>query len=45
MEAYDDPVEGAYQNLRTVAAGESISPMAFPDVALAVSDFLPERND
>ena len=45
VEAYDDPVDGAYRNLRTVAAGESISPRAFPDVVLAVSDFLPERND
>ena len=45
VEAYDDPADGAYRNLRTVAAGESISPRAFPDVVLAVSDFLPERND
>ena len=30
VEAYDDPVDGAYQNLRTVAPGESISPRAFP---------------
>lgn len=45
VEAYDDPVDGAYRNLRTVAAGQSISPRAFPDVVLVVSDFLPERND
>ena len=45
VEAYDDPVDGAYRNLRTVAAGESINPRAFPDVVLVVSDFLPERND
>ena len=44
VEAYDDPMDGAYQNLRTAHRGESISPRAFPDVVLAVSDFLPERD-
>ena len=44
VEAYDDPVDGAYQNLRTAVPGESIGPRAFPDVVLAVSDFLPERS-
>ena len=41
VEAYDDPVDGAYQNVRIIPTGERISPRAFPDVELAVSDFLP----
>ena len=44
VEAHDDPVDGVYQNVRVISRGESISPRAFPDVTLAVSDFLPGRN-
>ena len=40
VEAYDSPVDGAYQNWRVVEADGSISPLAFPDVELLVSDFL-----
>ena len=42
VEAYDQPEDGAYQNRRVVGADGSISPLAFPDVALSVSDFLRE---
>ena len=41
VEAHDDPVDGVYQNTRVIAPGDTVSPRAFPDVALAVSDFLP----
>ena len=45
VEAYDDPMDGAYQNLRTAAPEEKASAReSFPDVVLAVSDFLPERE-
>ena len=40
VEAYDSPVDGAYQNRRVVGADGIISPRAFPDVELLVSDFL-----
>ena len=44
LEAHADPVDGAYQTSRVILPGESVSPRAFPDVVLAVSDFLPERE-
>ena len=40
VEAYDNPVDGAYRNRRVVAADGRISPGAFPDVVLAVGDFM-----
>ena len=40
VEAYDNPVDGVYQGRRVVPATGSISPQAFPDVTLAVADFL-----
>ena len=40
VEAYDNPVNGVYQGRRVVPAPGSISPRAFPDVMLAVADFL-----
>ena len=42
VEAYSDPVDGEYRSRRVVAADGSISPLAFPDVSLAVADFLLE---
>ena len=39
--AYAEPSSSEYAAVRTYRAGESISPRAFPDVALAVSDFMP----
>ena len=40
VEAYDDPANSVYQGRRGVLATGSISPRAFPDVTLAVADFL-----
>ncbi len=42
VEAYNDPRDGVYQGRRVVGADGSISPRAFPDVTLAVADFLLE---
>ena len=44
LEAHADPVDRAYQTSWVISPGESTSPRAFPDVVLAVSDFLPERE-
>ena len=40
VEGYSDPVDGTYRSRRMVTADGSISPLAFPDVSLAVADFL-----
>ena len=40
VEAHSDPVDGSYRSRRVVTAEGSISPLAFPDVSLAVADFL-----
>ena len=40
VEAYADPVGGAYQSRRVATIADSISPLAFPDVVLRVADFL-----
>ena len=40
VEAYDDPVGGAYRNRRVVTANGRVSPKAFPDVVLTVGDFM-----
>ena len=42
VEAYFNPVDGVYRERRVVGADGSISPQAFPDVTLAVADFLLE---
>ncbi len=42
VEGYSDPVDGTYRSRRMVTAEGSIGPLAFPDVALAVADFLRE---
>ena len=36
IEAYTEPVEGEYSNVRYAAPGESIAPQAFPEVVLEV---------
>ena len=41
VEAHSNPVDGVYRNVLIVHAGATVSPQAFPDVTLAVSDFLP----
>lgn len=38
---YAEPSGAEYADVRTCGVGESISPRAFPDVVLAVSDFMP----
>ncbi len=43
--AYADPSGAEYAAVRTYRAGESISPRAFPDVVLAVSDFMPPADE
>lgn len=39
--AYAEPSGSEYASVRTYRVGESISPHAFPDVILAVADFMP----
>ena len=41
VEAHTDPVDGVYQNSQVFPLDATISPHVFPDIALAVSDFLP----
>ena len=41
---YAIPSGAEYTAVRTYGAGESISPRAFPDVILAVSDFMPPAS-
>ncbi|MCY4415225.1 MAG: Uma2 family endonuclease [Chloroflexi bacterium] len=42
VEAHSDPVDGSYRSRRVVTANGKIGPLAFPDVSLAVADFLLE---
>ncbi|HYG65730.1 MAG TPA: Uma2 family endonuclease [Thermoanaerobaculia bacterium] len=45
LEAYRDPAEGVYRSRTVLRPGESVSPLARPDVSLAVGDFFPwERS-
>ena len=39
--AYSNPAGSVYTTARTYRPGESISPQAFPDVSLAVDEFMP----
>ena len=39
--AYAEPSGSKYASVRAYGVGESISPRAFPDVVLAVGDFMP----
>ncbi len=41
VEVHADPVDGVYRSVRIIYAGATVSPQAFPDITLAVSDFLP----
>ena len=43
--AYAEPNGAEYAAVHTYRAGESISPRAFPDVVLAVSDFMPPADE
>ena len=42
---YNDREDSGYATVRTYRAGESVSPRAFPDVILAVSDFMPPAGE
>ena len=42
---HNDPTETGYATVRTYRPGESISPRAFPDVILAVTDFMPPADE
>ena len=47
IEVYTDPVNGEYTSLQTFRRGQTITPTAFPDVVLPVSDViggLPEHE-
>ncbi len=41
VEVYRDPREGEWQRKSTHGRGETISPQAFPDVVIAVSEIVP----
>ena len=43
--AYAEPTGAEYAAVRTYGATESISPRAFPDVVLAVADFMPPVDE
>ena len=42
IEAHTEPAGGRYTQMRAFRPGDTISPGAFPDIELAVSDILPE---
>ena len=42
IEAYTEPVEGEYSNVRYAGPDESIAPQAFPEVVLEVGSFIAE---
>ncbi len=41
IEAYTQPRDGAYSNVRSLRSNDAIAPFAFPDLALRVADLLP----
>ena len=41
VEVYRDRRDGAWQSVTKVQRGETVSPLAFPDVAIAVDEILP----
>ena len=41
VEIYREPVDGDYRSVTTVGKSDTISPLAFPDVAIRVAEFLP----
>lgn len=44
VEARTDPVGTEYTTIRTISADGSISPQAFPDLTLQLSEFMPPAN-
>ena len=45
IEAYTNPVDGEYTTRRTFRPGQTVSPAAFPDVALPVADVIGAAAD
>ncbi len=43
VETYTDPHGDRYRTKRIVRRGEDVSPLAFPDDAIAADDLLPQR--
>ena len=43
--AYADPSDSEYAAVRVYRPGDSLSPQAFPDVTLAVDDFMPPAGE
>ena len=41
---YTNPIGNQYANARTYRPGETVSPQAFPDIILAVNDFMPPAS-
>ncbi len=41
VEAYTEPVDGAYANIRHFEVGDSVSPLHFPDIVLPVERIIP----
>ena len=44
VEVRTDPVDSEYTTVRAVARGGAISPTAFPDLTLQLSEFMPPTN-
>jgi Uma2 family endonuclease len=40
VEVYREPVDDGYRKIRTLARGQALGPLAFPDLALRVDDLL-----
>jgi len=40
LEVYREPSPAGYKLLRKALSGETVSPLAFPDVVLAVDDMI-----
>ena len=41
LRIFRDPDQGAYRSISVVHAGESVAPLAFPDLPVALSQLLP----
>ena len=41
---HTDPADGSYATVRTIPAGGTISPQAFPDLMLQLREFMPPAN-
>ena len=43
LEIHRQPADGRYRELLTIPSGGTASPLAFPDVAIALADIIPPR--